>query len=78
MHNFCPGVFNPCAVLCEPNTTSGAFDLEISPYSGEFDQAFFKMSNALGLARGRGGGVIAFGIDPDISGTRAATVYETS
>ena len=44
--------------------TSGAFDLEIGPYRGEFDQAFLKKSNARGFARG--GGMIAFGIDPDI------------
>ena len=31
--------------------TSGAFDLEIGPYRGEFDQAF-----ARGFARGGGGG----------------------
>ena len=35
--------------------TSGAFDLEIGPYSGQFDQAFFKKSNARGFARGGGG-----------------------
>ena len=35
--------------------TSGAFDLEIGPYRGEFDQAFLKKSNARGFAR-RGGG----------------------
>ena len=34
--------------------TSGAFDLEIGPYSGEFDQAFLKKSNARGFARGGG------------------------
>ena len=45
--------------------SSGAFDLEIGPYRGEFDQAFLKKSNARGFARG--GGMIAFGIDPDIS-----------
>ena len=32
--------------------TSGAFDLEIGPYSGEFDQAFLKKSNARGFAWG--------------------------
>ena len=32
--------------------TSGAFDLEIGPYRGEFDQAFLKKSNARGFARG--------------------------
>ena len=36
--------------------TSGAFDLEIGPYRGEFDQAFLKKSNARGFARGGGGG----------------------
>ena len=46
--------------------TSGAFDLEIGPHSGEFDQAFLKKSNARGFARG-GGGMIAFGIVPGIS-----------
>ena len=35
--------------------TSGAFDLEIGPYRGEFDQAFLKKSNARGFARGGGG-----------------------
>ena len=34
--------------------TSGAFDLEIGPYRGEFDQAFLKKSNARGFARGGG------------------------
>ena len=73
---FLSGLFNPCAVLCEPNIsltilssipdnccgsfdflapTSGVFDLEIGPYSGEFDQAFLKKSNARGFARGGGG-----------------------
>ena len=46
--------------------TSGAFDLAIGPYSGEFNQSFFEKSNARGFARGGGGGMIAFGIDPDI------------
>ena len=46
-------------------STSGAFDRKIGPYRGEFDQAFLKKSNARGFARG--GGMIAFGIDPDIT-----------
>ena len=43
----------------------GAFDLEISPYDGEFDQAFFQKANARG-GGGGGGEMNAFGIDPDI------------
>ena len=49
--------------------TSGTLDIEIVPYSGELDQTFKKKSNARGFARGgggRGGGMIAFGVDPDI------------
>ena len=76
MCNFFPGflilvLFNPrqyqinCGSIDFSAPTSGAFDLEIGPYSGEFDQSFLKNSNARGFARG--GGMIAFGIDPDIS-----------
>ena len=56
-----------CGSFDFSSPTSGAFDLEIGPYSGEFDQAFLKKSNARGFARGGGGGMIAFGIDPDIN-----------
>ena len=66
---FLSGLFNPDLVLFKLNPhqyqincgsfdfsapTSGAFDLEIGPYSGEFDQSFFKKSNARGFARGGG------------------------
>ena len=54
--------------------TSGAFDLEIGPYRGEFDQAFLKKSNARGFARG---GMIAFGIDPDINPKTTFEVNKT-
>ena len=71
MCNFCPGflILVPYQINCgsfdfsAPN--SGAVDLEIGPYSGEFDQSFLKKSNAQGFAR-EGGGMIAFGIGPDI------------
>ena len=53
-----------CGSFDFSSPTSGAFDLEIGPYSGEFDQAFLKKSNARGFA---GGGMIAFRIDPDIT-----------
>ena len=48
-----------CGSLDFSAPTNGAFDLEIDPYSGEFDQ----------MPRGLlgGGGMIAFGIDPDIT-----------
>ena len=66
MCNFCPGflilvLFNPrqyqinCGSFDFSALTSGAFDLEIGPYSGEFDQSFLKKSNARGFARGGGG-----------------------
>ena len=61
---FLAGLFNPCAVLINfqincgsfdfSAPTSGAFDLEIGPYSGEFDQSFLKKSNASGFARRTG------------------------
>ena len=41
-------------------SNSGAFDIEIDPFSGEFDQAFLKKSNARGFAGGGGGGVDRF------------------
>ena len=54
--------------------TSGAFDLEIGPCRGEFDQAFLKKSNARGFTRG---GMIASGIDPDITRNENKTSLNT-
>ena len=83
MCNFCPGLLilllcNPCQYQINCGSfdfsapSSGTFDLEISPHSGEFDQSFIKKSNARRFAQGgggggRGGGMITFGIDPDIN-----------
>ena len=55
-------------VLTFQPQSGGAFDLEIGPYSGVFDQTFLKKSNARGFARG--GEMIAFGIDRDINQLR--------
>ena len=60
-----------CGSFDFSSPTSWAFDLEIGPYSGEFDQAFLKKSNAPGVCLGGGAGMIAFGIDPDITPAHA-------
>ena len=47
--------------------TGGAVDRLNWQHGGEFDQNFSKKSNAPGFARGGGGGMGGFGIDPYIS-----------